>query len=68
MKYQPECFLADNVHLHRKLLRAGALEVPGTIAVLKSFIQMLNGNPTYFENVLPFEKGRSTYNIRSRAV
>ena len=58
MKYQSESFLADNVHLHRKLLRAGALEVPGTIAVLKSFIQMLNGNPAYFENVLPFEKGR----------
>jgi hypothetical protein len=48
--------LPNNSHLHRKLLRAGGLSVPASIAVLRSFLQMLNSAPEYFEHVLQFSK------------
>ena len=59
-----EFSFVDNVHLHRKLLRAGNLEVQGTISVLRSFLQMINGYPLYFENVLPFEKSDPVWDER----
>ena len=61
---QIDISFADNDHLHRKLLRAGNLNVEGTIKVLRSFLQMIGGNPLYFENVLPFEKSDPVWNMR----